>query len=145
MHATAVGSGGSCRPQQHTPRQTRTVLTPGRVAQMALLRRQRRSQRAIAAETGVSLATVSRALAQAGISRLRDLQAPVHHYEHPEAGDLLHLDIKKLGRIVKPGHRVTGDPRDSVPGARSSALTGSLRPQRSQPGEKRGKNGPSSR
>ena len=37
---------------------------------------------------------------------------PANRYEHPNPGDLLHLDIKKLGRIAKPGHRVTGNPAD---------------------------------
>jgi hypothetical protein len=38
-------------------------------------------------------------------------------YEHAAPGDLLHLDIKKLARIVKAGHRITGDPRDETRGA----------------------------
>lgn len=41
----------------------------------------------------------------------------MQRYEHAATGDLLHLDIKKLGRIVRPGHRITGDPRDYVDGA----------------------------
>lgn len=47
---------------------------------------------------------------------MRDLEPrpPVQRHEHAAAGDLLHLDIKKLGRIVRPSHRVTGDRRDSV-------------------------------
>jgi len=45
---------------------------------------------------------------------MRDLEPrqPVLRYEHPRPGDLLHLDIKKLGRIAKPGHRVTGNLAD---------------------------------
>ena len=38
-------------------------------------------------------------------------------YEHEAPGDLLHIDTKKLGRIVRPSHRVTGNRRDSVDGA----------------------------
>jgi transposase InsO family protein len=38
-------------------------------------------------------------------------------YEHEHPGDLLHIDIKKLARIVKAGHRITGDPRDETRGA----------------------------
>ncbi|ETI01091.1 transposase, IS481 family [Bordetella pertussis STO1-CHOM-0012] len=39
-------------------------------------------------------------------------------YEHQAPGDLLHIDIKKLGRIQRPGHRkVTGNRRDTVEGA----------------------------
>jgi transposase InsO family protein len=38
-------------------------------------------------------------------------------YERAEPAELLHLDVKKLGRIVQVGHRITGDPRDTVEGA----------------------------
>jgi transposase InsO family protein len=38
-------------------------------------------------------------------------------YEHEAPGDLLHIDTKKLGRIVRPSHRVTGNRKDSVDGA----------------------------
>lgn len=41
----------------------------------------------------------------------------MERYEHAAPGDLLHIDIKKLGRIVRPSHRVTGNRRDSVDGA----------------------------
>ncbi len=43
--------------------------------------------------------------------------APVVRYEHPEPGDMLHLDIKKLSRFVRPGHRVTGDRTQNSSGA----------------------------
>ena len=54
-----------------------------------------------------------------GCPRLADLQPveAVVRYEHEAPGDLLHIDTKKLGRIVRPGHRVTGNRRDSVDGA----------------------------
>ena len=59
----------------------------------------------------MSKSTVGRVLARAGLSKLRDLEPPepVQRYEHDAPGDLLHIDIKKLGRINQPGHRVTGD------------------------------------
>jgi transposase InsO family protein len=62
---------------------------------------------------------VSRILRRLKLSRARDLepQIVVERYEHAAPGDLLHLDIKKLGRIVRPSHRVTGNRRDSVEGA----------------------------
>ena len=41
----------------------------------------------------------------------------MRRYEHPHPGDLLHLDTKKLARIAKPGHRLTGNPRDETRGA----------------------------
>lgn len=82
------------------------------------LRRQRQTQARIARSVGVSESTVSRVLARAGLSKLRDLEprVPVVRYEHEQPGDLLHIDTKKLGRIKRPGHRVTGDRRDTVDG-----------------------------
>jgi len=61
--------------------------------------------------SGVSKATVSRVLRRAGLSRLSDLgpQEPVQRYEREHPGELLHIDIKKLGRFDKVGHRITGD------------------------------------
>ncbi len=83
------------------------------------LRKRRMLQSRIASYAGVSASTVSRVLARAGLSRLSDLQAtePVVRYEHDAPGDMLHIDTKKLGRIVRPSHRVTGNRRDSVDGA----------------------------
>lgn len=54
-----------------------------------------------------------------GLNRLANLEPAtlVQRYEHEKPGDLLHLDIKKLGRFHRPGHRVTGDRRQDSPGA----------------------------
>ncbi len=81
------------------------------VDRVIALRRQRFCGRQIARETGVSPATVSRILRRAGLSRAKDLDppAPVVRYQREHPGELIHLDIKKLGRFEKPGHRVTGD------------------------------------
>jgi len=75
------------------------------------LRRQRLTGAHIAAKTGVSPATVSRVLQRAGLSRLRDLAPaePVRRYERDHPGELIHLDIKRLGKFERTGHRVTGD------------------------------------
>ena len=73
----------------------------------------------IANELKVSRATVSRTLARVGLSRLASLDPvplPVR-YERKNPGDLLHIDTKKLGRIEKVGHRITGNRRDTVDGA----------------------------
>lgn len=86
--------------------------TPDAVAgQIIELRRQRLTGAHIAARTGVSPATVSRVLRRAGLSRLRDLEPaePVRGYERDHPGDLIHLDIKRLGRFERTGHRITGD------------------------------------
>lgn len=76
-------------------------------------RRERRIYRQISEELGVSPTTVSRVLKRAGLNRLSSLEParPTNRYEHDAPGDLLHLDIKKLGRFHKPGHRVTGSPQ----------------------------------
>ncbi len=70
-------------------------------------------QSRIASHAGGSASTVSRVLARAGLSRLSDLQPakPVIRYEHEAPGDMLHIDTKKLGRIVRPSHRVTSNRR----------------------------------
>jgi transposase InsO family protein len=74
------------------------------------LRRQRWTGARIAAHLGLSRATLSRYLRRAGLNRAADLEplVPVIRYEKAQPGELLHLDIKKLGRILRPGHRVTG-------------------------------------
>jgi transposase InsO family protein len=78
------------------------------------LRRQRLTLVTIAAQLGISRSTVARIAQAAGLNRLSKLEPiPVYRrYERAEPGELLHLDVKKLGRIVKMGHRITGDRRD---------------------------------
>lgn len=89
------------------PRQTGQALAEHIIA----LRRQRLTGRHIAIQTGVSPATVSRVLKRAGMSRMKDLAPaePVVRYEYAEPGGLIHLDIKRLGRFERVGHRITGD------------------------------------
>ena len=72
----------------------------------------------IAQQLGLSPATVSRVLRRLKLNRIRDLEPklPPNRYEHPAPGDMLHLDIKRLVRIQRPSHRVTGNRRDSVKG-----------------------------
>jgi transposase InsO family protein len=89
------------------PRQTDQTLADRIVA----LRRQRLTGKHIAIETGVSPATVSRILKRAGLSRMKDIDPaePVVRYQYKEPGGLIHLDIKRLGRFDRVGHRITGD------------------------------------
>ena len=96
----------SSRPHR-SPQATAEVLKNAVVA----LRRQRMTLVAIAAQLGLSRATVARIAQAAGLNRLSKLQpTPVYRrYERAEPGELLHLDVKKLGRIIKVGHRITGD------------------------------------
>jgi transposase InsO family protein len=93
-------------------------LTPEHlIQQVETLRRQRWTGCRIARATGLSPATVSRILRRKGISRLRDLDPPPppRRYEHACPGDLLHLDIKKLGRFACVGHRIHGQRRKHLP------------------------------
>jgi transposase InsO family protein len=81
------------------------------VARICTLRRQRRTGKEIAAEAGVSPATVSRILKRTGLNRLESLEpaVPVRRYERDHPGELIHIDIKKLGRFERVGHRITGN------------------------------------
>jgi transposase InsO family protein len=81
------------------------------VERVEVLRRQRFTGKQIAADLGVSPATVSRILRRLGLNRMRDLEPaePVRRYEREHPGDMIHIDIKKLGRFDKVGHRITGD------------------------------------
>lgn len=65
------------------------------------------------------LSTVVRALKRLGLSRLGSLEEArpaVVRYERARPGEMLHLDIKKLGQIGRVGHRIHGDPRTRVRG-----------------------------
>jgi len=106
----AEGPGG-LEDRSSRPRRLHKPTPPEVVEQIIFLRRQRFCGRQIAKETGVSPATVSRVLRAARLSRARDLDppAPVVRYERAAPGEMIHIDIKKLGRFEKPGHRVTGD------------------------------------
>jgi transposase InsO family protein len=81
------------------------------VERIEVLRRQRLTGKAIAAETGVSTATVSRVLKRLGLNRLSALEPaePPRRYQRDRPGELIHIDIKKLGKFNKIGHRITGD------------------------------------
>ena len=90
-----------------------------RRAQVVALRRARRTYRDISHTLGVAPSTVGRIAQRAGVNRLSQLEPapPENRYVFPYPGDLLHLDTKKLGRFVRPGHRVTGDRRQGSRGA----------------------------
>jgi len=106
----AEGDGGltdrSSRPHRlHRPTPKLTV------ERIEALRRQRWTGAQVAAELKVSPATVSRVLRRLGLNRMRDLAPaePVRRYQRERPGELIHLDIKKLGRFDRVGHRITGD------------------------------------
>jgi len=104
----------SSRPA-HSPRS----IEPAKALAIVELRKKRLTQARIAQALGVSKSTVGRVLRRAGLSRMSALEPaePLIRYEHEAPGDMLHIDIKKLGRIERPSHRVTGNRHDAVRGA----------------------------
>jgi transposase InsO family protein len=81
------------------------------IERIEAVRRQRMPGKAIAAEVRVSPATVSRVLKRLGLNKLSALEPakPVLRYEREHPGELIHIDIKKLGKFNHVGHRITGD------------------------------------
>ena len=93
------------------PHKLRQPTPEDKVRRIEALRRERKTGRQIAIEVGVSEATVSRILRRLGLNKLKALEPaePVRRYERERPGELLHIDIKKLGRFERVGHRITGD------------------------------------
>lgn len=86
-------------------------LPPETTAQVEALRRRRRSGPAIARELGLAGSAVGLVLRRLGLGRLKalDPKPEIMRYEREHPGELIHIDIKKLGRIDGVGHRITGD------------------------------------
>ncbi len=82
------------------------------------LRELRFSGTRIAEALGMPERTVRAVLARNGLARLPrpDGQQPANRYERPAPGELIHIDVKKLGRIGRAGHRVNGDRRTRTRG-----------------------------
>ena len=93
------------------PRRLHRPTAPDRIERVRQLRLERWTGLRIAQHTGLSRATVSRILRRLKLNRARHLEPcpAVQRYEHAAAGDLLHLDIKKLGRFSAEGARIHGD------------------------------------
>jgi transposase InsO family protein len=93
------------------PHRLRRPTPQAVVEQVEALRRQRRTGKQIAAELHISRATVSRVLKRLGLNRISALEPaePVRRYERAKPGEMIHIDIKKLGRFARSGHRVTGN------------------------------------
>jgi transposase InsO family protein len=114
-----IEGANGLRDRSSRPHRSPTAIPRGTAQRLIGLRRRRWSMPSIALELHVSRATVSRVLARAGLSRLSALEpAPLpRRYERALPGELLHIDSKRLARIEKTGHRVTGNPRDHSRGA----------------------------
>jgi len=112
------GGLAALRDRSSRPKRFRQPTPLLRQEEVIALRRQKLTGFHISQRTGLSRATVSRILRRAHLSRWRDLVPvpAVVRYERAHPGELLHLDIKKLVRIARPSHRVTGNRRDTVKG-----------------------------
>jgi transposase InsO family protein len=107
----AQGEAG-LRDRSSAPRHIPHRTPPEREQVIALLRRLRMTSSEIAECLGMALSTVSAVLARIGLGKLNRLVPlePPNRYERRHAGELLHIDVKKLGRIPqgRAGHRVHG-------------------------------------
>jgi transposase InsO family protein len=108
------------------PRSRPTQLPADRLKAIEALRRLRMTAAEIAEVLGMALSTVSRWLARIGLGKRSRLNPPepANRYERSRPGELIHVDIKKLGRILRPGHRVTGNRRDRFTDARGYGIAG---------------------
>ena len=80
-----------------------------RIEAIAALRRLRLTGAEIAEMLGMALSTVSGVLTRIGMGKLGRLGLePAQRYERERPGELIHIDVKKLGRIARPGHRMLG-------------------------------------
>jgi transposase len=109
------------------PHQQRRPTPQAVVEQIERLRRQRWTGRQIAADTGVSPATVSRVLRRLGLNKLSALEPadPIRRYERENPGELIHIDIKKLGRIGSWG---TASPDASLAWSIATSASAGVRP-----------------
>jgi transposase InsO family protein len=107
-HATEGVAG--LRDRSSRPRRSPSRLPADREALIVDLRRSRLTAKQIAKQLRLARPTVARALVRNGLSRLKFLEPPkpANRYQWPNPGDLIHLDIKKLGRFRGVGHRITG-------------------------------------
>src|SRR5450759_5253625 len=107
------------RDRSSRPRRSPRTTSPELMDRVQRLRRERWTGVRIAQSTGLSRSTVSRILTRLKLNKSRMLEpvVPIVRYELPAPGDLIHIDIKKLARIHKPGHRLTGNTQDETRGA----------------------------
>jgi len=105
--------------RRSTPRSCPHRTAPAKEAEVGRLRRLRLLMRAIARRVRLALSTVAAVLKRQGLSRLPPLEPPpvVRRYERKRPGELLHVDIKKLGRFREIGHRIDGRRHDRNRGA----------------------------
>ena len=112
--------GESLRDRSSRPRRSPRRTAP--TVEQAILRARaelREGPHVIGWALGIAASTVHAVLRRHGRSRLvvAPAREEVVRYERARPGELVHVDVKKLSRIVRPGHRVTGDRSRRSPGA----------------------------
>ena len=113
----AQGEAG-LRDASSRPHVSPRAIAPATALAVVELRRRFLTHARIGRTLAVSASTVGRVLRRAGLARWSDLapSEPVLRYEHEHPGDLVHIDSKKLARIQRMSHRITGDRRHTVRG-----------------------------
>jgi transposase InsO family protein len=103
------------RDRSSRPRRSPAVTAEALQLAVVALRRQRFTLASIASQLLLSRSSVARICRRAGLSRLSQLDPVPQYprYERAQPGELLHLDVKKLGRILRVGHRITGQRIDT--------------------------------
>ena len=106
-------AGESLEDRSSAPRRIPHRTADERVEAIRALRKLRMTAAQIAELLGMALSTVSLWLKRIGLGKRSRLAPPepANRYERRRAGELVHIDIKKLGRILAAGHRVTGSRR----------------------------------
>jgi transposase len=105
------GGAASLADRRSVRRTQRRMLDPQQQQHAVELRHQRLHLRHIARLLVAPFSTVARVLNRLGLGRLRNLEPklPIQRYERDRPGDLIHIDVKKLARFRKVGHRITGN------------------------------------
>jgi transposase InsO family protein len=110
------------------PRRVPSRLPADRLQAVEALRRLRMTAAEIAEVLGMALSTVSRWLARIGLGKRSRLAPPEppNRYERKRPGELIHVDVKKLGRISRKGagHRVTGNRKSQIKTTGGLGVTG---------------------
>lgn len=106
------GEQGLCERSSRPASSPRQAQSHKRERVIQLRRNHRLIYAEIARRLGLSVATVGRICVKAGAAKLPSIEAapPRRRYERQTPGEILHMDMKKLARFDRPGHRITGDP-----------------------------------
>ena len=123
-----AGGSKAMADRSSRPRHNPNAVDRAIIERIVALRRQRWTGQHIAMQTGTSPATVSRVLSRAGLSRLKDIDPaePVRRYERSAPGEIIHLDIKKLGKFKsdRPPHHWKRAPAEQSAQQRNCARLG---------------------